>query len=127
MAGRFSEYSEKVLAYFKNPRNVGVIKDAGGEGFIGDPTRGVTMELYLKIDEGIILDARFKASGCGATIAATSLITELIKGKTPEEALFITEKDISDALDLSERKQYVAELGRELIEAAVNDYRSKKT
>lgn len=125
MAGSFSEYSEKVLNYFRNPRNVGEIKDPCAEGFIGDPTRGVTMELFLKTENGIIADARFKASGCGATIATTSVITEMLKGKTPEEALTITQEDISRALDLSERKQYVAELGRELIEAAIEDYRKK--
>jgi len=125
MAGRFSEYSEKVLKIFKNPANVGVIKDPDAWGFISDPTRGVTMELYLKLDGGIITDARFRASGCGATIATTSTITQMLKGKTPEQALEITGVDLAQALELSERKHYVADLGRELIAAAVEDYRQR--
>ncbi|MBN1369433.1 MAG: iron-sulfur cluster assembly scaffold protein [Dehalococcoidaceae bacterium] len=125
MAGRFSEYSEKVLKIFKNPANVGVIKDPDAWSFISDPTRGVTMELFLKLDGAIISDARFRASGCGATIATTSAITEMLRGKTPEQALEITDADLSQALELSERKHYVAELGMELIAASIEDYRKR--
>lgn len=125
MAGRFSEYSEKVLKIFKNPANVGVIQDPDAWSFISDPTRGVTMELFLKLDGSTITDARFRASGCGATIATTSTITQMLKGKTPEQALEITDNALAQALELSERKHYVADLGRELIAGAIEDYRQR--
>lgn len=122
MAGRLSEYSKKVLDYFRNPRNVGRIENPDGEAFISDPTRGVTMELFIKVEHGQITDARFKATGCGATIATTSVITELLTGRKIDQAKSITADDLAHALELSPKKHYVAELGQELIAAAVDSY-----
>lgn len=93
-------YSEKVKDYFYNPRNVGEIKDADGIGEVGNPACGDIMKIYLKIKEDIIIDAKFKTFGCGAAIATSSMATELIKGKTIDDALNITNKVVVDALSL---------------------------
>ena len=92
-------YSEKVMEHFSNPRNVGEIPDANGIGEVGNAKCGDIMKIYLKIEDGIIKDASFKTFGCGAAVATSSMSTELIKGKTIEEALKLTNADVTRALD----------------------------
>ena len=92
-------YSEKVMDHFANPRNVGEIPDADGVGEVGNPTCGDIMKMYLKIKDGVITDVKFKTFGCGAAIATSSMATEMVKGKTIEEALKLTNKAVMEALD----------------------------
>ncbi len=122
-------YNEKVIEIFKNPKNVGEIKNASGIGTVGNEACGDIMKLYLKInDKDVITDASFKTFGCAAAIVSSSVATEIIKGKTVDEALLITNKDISDALGgLPEQKLHCSVLGEEAIRNAVADYRSKIT
>ncbi|MDD5603536.1 MAG: Fe-S cluster assembly scaffold protein NifU [Eubacteriales bacterium] len=119
-------YSDKVMDHFMNPRNVGEIPDADGVGQVGNPKCGDIMKMYLKINDGIIVDAKFKTFGCGAAVATSSISTELIVGKTVEEALKITNKAVADALDgLPPAKMHCSNLAEEAIRAAIEDYRSK--
>ena len=92
-------YSEKVMDHFSNPRNVGEIEDADGVGEIGNAKCGDIMKMYLKIDNGIITDAKFKTFGCGAAVATSSMATELIKGKSIDDALKLTNQAVVEALD----------------------------
>lgn len=120
-------YSEKVIDYFSNPRNVGEIKDADGVGQVGNPQCGDIMKMYLKIDNGIISDAKFKTFGCAAAIATSSMATELVVGKSIEEALEVTNKAVAEALDgLPPVKMHCSNLAQEAIEAAINDYKRKQ-
>ncbi len=91
-------YNEKVIEHYSNPRNVGEIEDASGVGEVGNPVCGDIMKMYLKIENNIITDVKFKTFGCGAAIATSSVSTEMIKGKTVEEALKLTNKDVVDEL-----------------------------
>lgn len=119
-------YSEKVIDHFYNPRNVGEIKDADGVGEVGNPACGDIMKIYLKIEEDIIVDAKFKTFGCGAAIATSSMATELIKGKTLKEALNITNKAVVNALDgLPTSKLHCSLLAEEGVRAAIIDYYKK--
>lgn len=119
-------YSEKVMEHFINPRNVGEIENADGIGQVGNPRCGDIMKMYLKIDDGVITDAKFKTFGCGAAVATSSMATELIKGKTVEEALKITNKAVADALDgLPPIKMHCSNLAEEAIKSAINDYKKK--
>ncbi|MCI8485644.1 MAG: Fe-S cluster assembly scaffold protein NifU [Clostridia bacterium] len=119
-------YSEKVKDYFYNPRNVGEIKDADGIGEVGNPACGDIMKIYLKIKEDIIIDAKFKTFGCGAAIATSSMATELIKGKTIDDALNITNKVVVDALDgLPPSKLHCSLLAEESIRLAIINYFKK--
>ena len=93
------EYSKKVLDHFVNPRNVGEIEDASGIGNVGNAKCGDIMRVYLKIEDDVITDAKFKTFGCGAAVATSSMATEMVKGKTIQEALAITNKAVMDALD----------------------------
>ena len=116
-------YSEKVLDHFSNPRNVGEIEDADGVGEIGNAKCGDIMKMYLKIDKGIITDAKFKTFGCGAAVATSSMATELIKGKSLDEALELTNKAVVEALDgLPARKIHCSVLAEDAIKAALVDY-----
>jgi nitrogen fixation NifU-like protein len=120
-------YSQKVMEHFMNPRNVGEIPDADGVGTVGNPTCGDIMKLFLKVDEGVIVDAKFKTFGCGAAIATSSMITELIKGKTLEEATTISNRAVADALDgLPPRKMHCSVLAEEALTEALKDYFEKK-
>ena len=122
-----SQYSEKVIKHFKNPRNVGMIKDPDGIGYVGDPSWGIEMELYITVKDGAIVNARFKTFGCGAAIATSSMVTEMVKGKSIEEALNISDQAVAEALDgLPPPKSHCAVLGQELIRAAIEDYLMKK-
>ena len=116
-------YSEKVMDHFSNPRNVGEIPDANGVGTVGNAKCGDIMKLYLKVEDGVIKDVKFKTFGCGAAIATSSMATEMVKGKTLEEALQLTNKAVAEALDgLPPVKMHCSLLAEEAIHAAVEDY-----
>ena len=118
------QYSEKVMDHFTNPRNVGEIEDANGVGMVGNAKCGDIMKMYLKIDENdVIVDCKFKTFGCGAAIATSSLATELIKGKTIEEALKLTNSVVVEALEgLPPVKVHCSVLAEEAVKTAVADY-----
>lgn len=121
------DYSEKVMDHFANPRNVGEIADADGIGEVGNPKCGDIMKMYLKIENGIIVDVKFKTFGCGAAIATSSMATELIKGKTIEDALKVTNKAVMEALDgLPPVKVHCSVLAEQAVKAALSDYYTKK-
>ncbi|MCK4421705.1 Fe-S cluster assembly scaffold protein NifU [candidate division WOR-3 bacterium] len=120
-------YSEKVMEHFMNPRNVGEIENADGIGEVGNPVCGDLMTLYIKVQDNVITDIKFKTFGCGAAIATSSMITELVKGKMIEEALKITNKDVIEGLDgLPPIKMHCSLLAEEGLKAAVEDYRKRK-
>jgi nitrogen fixation NifU-like protein len=120
-------YSEKVLDHFKNPRNVGEIKDADGVGTVGNPVCGDMMTMYIKVKDEKIEDIKFKTYGCGAAIATSSMTTELAKGKTLKEALEITKQSVAEALDgLPPVKMHCSNLAADALHEAVKDYRKKK-
>ena len=120
-------YSEKVLDHFKNPRNVGEIKDADAEGTVGNPVCGDMMTMYIKVKDDIIEDIKFKTFGCGAAIATSSMTTELAKGKTLDEAMEISRKDVADALDgLPPVKMHCSNLAADALHEAIKSYREKK-
>ena len=121
-------YSDKVMDHFRNPRNVGVLEDANGIGEVGNPVCGDIMKMYLKInDDGIIEDVKFETFGCGSAIASSSMATELIKGKSVEEALSLTNKAVAEALDgLPAHKMHCSVLAEEAIKSAIDDYNNRK-
>ncbi len=120
-------YSEKVMDHFMNPRNVGEIKDADGIGKVGNPVCGDLMWIYIKVKDDRLEDVKFKTFGCGAAIATSSMITEMAKGKTLEEAMKITRKDVADALDgLPPVKMHCSNLAADGLHAAIEDYLKKK-
>lgn len=120
------EYSEKVMDHFTNPRNVGEIEDAAGVGTVGNAKCGDIMRMYLDIQDGVIQDAKFKTFGCGAAIATSSMATELVRGKTVEEAMKVTNKAVMEALDgLPPVKIHCSLLAEEAIHAALWDYSNK--
>ncbi len=128
MADITSLYSEKVMDHFKNPRNVGELEDPDGVGRVGNPICGDVMELQIKVTDGVISDARFRTFGCGAAIATSSMATEMVKGKSLDEALSITNKTVAEALDgLPAAKMHCSSLAEDALKAAIADYRSKKT
>jgi len=119
-------YSEKVMEHFMNPRNVGEIPDADGIGEVGNPKCGDIMKVYLKIENDVIVDVKFKTFGCGAAIATSSIATEMVKGKTIDEALKITNKAVMEALDgLPPAKVHCSVLAEQAIKAAIEDYLKK--
>ncbi len=119
-------YSEKVMDHFMNPRNVGEIEDASGVGTVGNAKCGDIMKVYLDIKDGVIKDAKFKTFGCGAAVATSSMATELVIGKTIEEALKITNKSVAEALDgLPPVKMHCSLLAEESLHAALWDYATK--
>jgi nitrogen fixation NifU-like protein len=119
-------YSEKVMEHFRNPRNVGEIENADGIGEVGNPRCGDIMKMYLKIEDGVIVDVKFKTFGCGSAIASSSMATEMIKGKTIEEAMEVTNKAVAEALDgLPPIKMHCSVLAEQAIKAALFDYSKK--
>ena len=119
-------YSEKVMDHFRNPRNVGVIEDADGVGEVGNPVCGDIMKIYLKIDNDTISDVKFETFGCGSAIASSSMATEMIKGKSIEDALALTNKEVVDALGgLPAHKLHCSVLAEEAVKSAVKDYYDK--
>jgi len=120
-------YSEKVMDHFTNPRNVGEIVDANGVGEVGNAKCGDIMKVYLKVENNVVVDAKFKTFGCGSAIASSSMATELIKGKTVEEAWDLTNLAVAEALDgLPPIKMHCSVLAEEAIHKAINDYRVKE-
>ncbi len=120
-------YSDKVMDHFRNPRNVGVMEDADGVGEVGNAVCGDIMKIYLKIRDGIITDVKFETFGCGSAIASSSMATELIKGKPLSEALKLTNKAVTEALDgLPAHKLHCSVLAEEAIRAAVKDYYDRR-
>ena len=119
-------YSERVMEHFRNPRNVGEMKDPDGIGHVGNPTCGDIMELYIKVKDGVITDAKFKTFGCGAAIATSSMVTELVKGKTIEEALRLSNDAVAEALGgLPPVKMHCSVLAEEALKSAIDDYLKK--
>lgn len=120
-------YSEKVMDHFANPRNVGEIENADGVGEVGNAKCGDIMKMYLKIDNGVITDVKFKTFGCGAAIATSSIATEMVKGKTIEDALKLTNKAVVEALDgLPPVKLHCSVLAEQAMKAAISDYYSRQ-
>ena len=112
-------YSEKVMDHFSNPRNVGEIEDASGVGTVGNAKCGDIMRMFLKVEDGVIVDVKFKTFGCGAAIATSSMATEMVKGKTIEEALKLTNQAVAEALDgLPPVKMHCSLLAEEALKAA---------
>ncbi|HEX7524005.1 MAG TPA: Fe-S cluster assembly scaffold protein NifU [Candidatus Deferrimicrobium sp.] len=119
-------YSEKVMDHFMNPRNVGEIDGADGVGEVGNPACGDMMRLYLKIEEGRVQDAKFRTFGCGAAIASSSMLTEMIKGKTVDEARAITNLQVAEALDgLPAVKIHCSVMAEQAVKSALDDYVKK--
>lgn len=119
-------YSEKVMDHFMHPRNVGEIEGAKGVGEVGNPQCGDIMKMYLDIEDGVIKDVKFRTFGCGSAIASSSMATELIKGKTIEEAMALTNKAVADALDgLPPVKMHCSVLAEQAIKAALYDYQER--
>ncbi|MGB9840678.1 Fe-S cluster assembly scaffold protein NifU [Thermovenabulum sp.] len=120
-------YNEKVMDHFTNPRNVGEIPDADGIGEVGNPVCGDMMKIYIKVKDNIIEDIKFKTFGCGAAIATSSMVTEMVKGKTIEEALQVTNKAVAEALGgLPPIKMHCSNLAADALHAAIKDYERKK-
>ena len=116
-------YSEKVMDHFTNPRNVGEIEDADGIGELGNAKCGDIMKMFLKIDNGVITDIKFKTFGCGAAVATSSMATEMIKGRKLEDALKLTNKAVVEALDgLPDSKLHCSVLAEQALKAAISDY-----
>jgi len=123
---QFGRYSEKVVEHFQNPRNLGEIEDADGVGVVGNPVCGDMMKITLRVRDERIEDVKFKTFGCAAAIATSSMVTELVKGKTLDEALQVTNRDVAEALDgLPPVKMHCSLLAEEAIRAAIEDYRQK--
>lgn len=119
-------YTDKVMDHFQNPRNVGEIVDADGIGEVGNVVCGDIMKIYLKVEDDRIADVKFKTFGCGAAIATSSMVTEMVKGKTLDEALRITNKAVAEALDrLPPQKMHCSNLAADAVHKAIEDYRAK--
>lgn len=122
-----NEYTEKVMDHFSNPRNVGEIADANGVGEVGNAKCGDIMKIYLKVEDNVIKDVKFKTFGCGAAIATSSMVTELVMGKTLEEALVITNQAVAEALGgLPPVKMHCSNLAADAMHEAIKDYMSKQ-
>jgi nitrogen fixation NifU-like protein len=122
-----TSYTEKVMDHFANPRNVGSIDNPDGIGKVGNPVCGDLMELTIKVEEDRIVDVRFRTFGCGAAIATSSILTEMVKGKTIKEALEITAEHVAAALGgLPPKKLHCSNLGADALKAAIDDYLSRK-
>jgi len=120
-------YSAKVMEHFQNPRNVGEIENPDGVGEIGNPVCGDIMKLYIRVKNDRVVDAKFKTFGCGAAIATSSMITELVKDKTLEEAEKISRQTVAEALDgLPANKMHCSNLAADALHKAIEDYKSKK-
>lgn len=120
------KYSEKVKDHLMNPRNVGTMDDPSGVGSVGNPVCGDIMEMYLKVEDGVIVDAKFRTFGCGAAIATSSMVTELAKGKTIEDAMNITKDVLINELDgLPPVKTHCSVLGIEALQKAIMDFKEK--
>lgn len=120
-------YSEVVMDHFTNPRNVGEIEDADGVGEVGNPTCGDMMTFYIKVKDGRLEDVKFKTFGCGAAIAVSSMVSEMAKGKTLEEAMRIGREDVAQELGgLPKQKMHCSNLGADALHKAIEDYLSRQ-
>jgi nitrogen fixation NifU-like protein len=120
-------YSEKVMDHFQNPRNVGEIKEADGMGEIGNPVCGDMMSFYIKVKDDIIEDVKFKTFGCGAAIAVSSMVSEMAKGKTLDEAMLITNASVAKELGgLPANKMHCSNLGADALHKAIEDYQKRQ-
>lgn len=120
-------YSDKVMDHFTNPRNVGDMADADGVGEEGNPTCGDAMKIFIKVKDDRIVDAKFKTFGCGAAIAVSSMVTEMVKNKTLDEALAISKEAVADALGgLPAQKMHCSILGADALRKAIENYRDKQ-
>ncbi|MBU2488838.1 MAG: Fe-S cluster assembly scaffold protein NifU [Proteobacteria bacterium] len=121
-------YSKKVMDHFRGPRNVGTMEDADGVGELGNPLCGDMMTIYIKVEDDRIADIKFQTFGCGAAIAVSSMLTEIARGKTLEEAKKITNKDVAAALEgLPKNKLHCSNLGADALQLAIRDYEAKKS
>jgi len=119
-------YTEKVMDHFMHPRNVGTVADADGVGLVGNPVCGDLMEVSIKVEKDVITDIKFKTFGCGSAIATASMVTELARGKTLDEAEKISRQDVADELDgLPPRKMHCSNLAADALHKAIEDYRKK--
>ena len=126
MGGFNTQYSEKVMEHFKDPHNVGEIPDADGIGDVGNAVCGDIMRLYIKVKDGLITDAKFKTFGCGAAIATSSMVTDIVKGKSVEDALKISNRAVAEALGgLPAIKMHCSVLAEQALKSAINDYMKK--
>ena len=122
-----AQYSDKVMEHFLSPHNVGELPDANGVGNVGNPVCGDIMRLYIKVENDRIIDVRFKTFGCGAAIATSSMVTDLVKGKTLDEALQISNKAVAEALGgLPKVKMHCSVLAEEALRSAIEDYRKRQ-
>ena len=122
-----AQYSKKVMDHFSNPRNVGEISDADGVGEVGNPVCGDMMTFTIKVKDNVLEDVKFLTFGCGAAIAVSSMISEMAKGKTLEDALKITNKDVAEELEgLPKNKLHCSNLGADALHNAINDYLEKQ-
>ena len=120
-------YNDKFIEHFQNPRNVGEIPDYDGIGKVGSPVCGDMMEVYIKVKDGRLADVKYKTFGCGAAVASGSMGTEMVKGKTLEEAMQITNEQVAEALDgLPEEKMHCSNLAADGIRAAIEDYLARR-
>lgn len=120
-------YSDKVMDHFSNPRNTGEIPDADGVGQVGNPVCGDIMKMFIKVDDGRISDIKFKTFGCGAAIATSSMVTEMVKGKTIEEALAVSNQMVAEALDgLPAPKMHCSNLAADALHKAIEDYHERQ-
>lgn len=120
-------YSEKVMDHFTNPRNVGEVENANGVGTVGNPQCGDIMKLTIRVDEDVIKDVKFKTFGCGAAIATSSMVTELVKGKTLDEAEKISNATVAEALDgLPAVKMHCSNLAADALHSAIEDYKKNE-
>jgi len=119
-------YTEKVMDHFSNPRNVGELDDANGVGEVGNASCGDIMKIFLKVEDNVIKDVKFKTFGCGAAIATSSMVTEMAIGKTIDEALVLTNQAVADALDgLPPAKMHCSNLAADALHEAIKDYKEK--
>jgi nitrogen fixation NifU-like protein len=124
--GEMFQYNQKVMDHFMNPRNVGEITDADGEGTVGNPVCGDLMTFYIKVNNGRIGDVKFKTFGCGAAIAVSSIVSEMAKGKTLDEAMKITNKMVATELGgLPKNKLHCSNLGADALHKAIENYRKR--
>jgi len=123
-----SEYTEKVIDHYENPRNVGVVENANGVGVVGNPACGDVMKLTIRVENDKIIDAKFKTFGCGAAIATSSMVTEMIIGKSVDEALEISNRAVAEALGgLPRVKMHCSVLAEDALKAALDDWKQKNS
>ena len=123
----WDDYTEKVIDHYENPRNVGIVENANGAGVVGNPACGDVMKLTIRVENDVIVDAKFKTFGCGAAIATSSMVTEMVKGKRLDEALEISNKGVMEALGgLPKVKRHCSVLAEDALKAAIDDYHQRQ-